>query len=422
MKRRFAETSLNPLLSSFLSLFLLHFSNKTFTISKMNNETVAVRLGTNTHQYKIEIGYETLDNCSVLAKNCLPENTQKVVIVSNPKVFRLYGEKVQSNLEKSGYQVFVWLMKDGEKYKNLRSLENALGFFSGKTLSRTDAVVALGGGVVGDLAGFASAIYQRGIAFLQIPTTLLAMIDSSVGGKTGVNSAFGKNLIGAFHQPHGVLIDISVLKTLPKRELIAGFCEAVKQGVISDYNLFNQTDDFLRNFSLSSFGKNYSDEKFVSELIKLIAAQVSFKAEIVQQDERENSVRNDVKSRKILNFGHTLAHALEKVTDYKYFKHGEAVGYGILFASELSKTLDILDGNELELLNDVIHRVGDLPDTKNINLAEVVKAFVFDKKTVGKSLQWILLEGIGKPKIYTDKDIPNSAILKTLKKVLHLRN
>ncbi|MGI8884304.1 MAG: 3-dehydroquinate synthase, partial [Pyrinomonadaceae bacterium] len=280
----------------------------------MNNETVAVRLGTNTHQYKIEIGYDTLDNCGVWAKRCLPENTQKIVIVSNPKVFRLYGETVQNALEKSGYEVFVWLMKDGEKYKNLRSLENALGFFSGKTLSRTDAVVALGGGVVGDLAGFASAIYQRGIAFLQIPTTLLAMIDSSVGGKTGVNSAFGKNLIGAFHQPHGVLIDISVLKTLPKRELIAGFCEAIKQGAISGEKLFNQTGGFLRDFSLNNFRKGYSDEKFVSELIKLIAAQVSFKAEIVQQDERENSVRSDVKSRKILNFGHTLAHALEKVT------------------------------------------------------------------------------------------------------------
>ena len=405
--------------SLFLAL-LLHFPDKTFTIPKMKNETVAVRLGTsNTHRYKIEIGHETLDNCGVWSKNCLPENTQKIVIVSNPKVFRLYGERVQGGLETAGYEIFVWLMKDGEKYKNLRSLETALGFFSSQTLSRTDAVVALGGGVVGDLAGFASAIYQRGISFLQIPTTFLAMIDSSVGGKTGVNSAFGKNLIGAFHQPHGVLIDISTLKTLPKRELIAGFCEAVKQGVISDYNLFNQTGGFLRDYSLEKLVKNFPDEKFVSGLISLIAAQVGFKAEIVQQDERENLVRSDIKSRKILNFGHTLAHALEKVTDYKYFKHGEAVGYGILFVAEISKTLDILDGNELELLNDVIHRVGDLPDTKNINLEEVIKAFKFDKKTVGKSLQWILLEGIGKPKIYADKDIPNSVILKTLKKVLH---
>ncbi|HEY0658338.1 MAG TPA: 3-dehydroquinate synthase family protein, partial [Pyrinomonadaceae bacterium] len=256
----------------------------------MKNETVAVRLGTNTHQYKIEIGHDTLANCGDWAKRSLPDNTKKIIIASNRKIFGLYGETVQAGLEKSGYEVFVWLMKDGEKHKNLRSLENALGFFSRNTLSRTDAVIALGGGVVGDLAGFAAAIYQRGIAFLQIPTTFLAMIDSSVGGKTAVNSGFGKNLIGAFHQPNGVLIDISTLKTLPKRELIAGFCEAVKQGAISDEKLFNQTAEFLREFPLNKFKKFYSDEKFVSELKKLVAAQVSFKAEIVQQDERENSV------------------------------------------------------------------------------------------------------------------------------------
>jgi 3-dehydroquinate synthase len=401
---------------------LLHFCDKHFTILEMGNETVAVDLGTKKHSYKIEIGHETLSACGVWAAKNLPENTKKIAIISNGKIFRLYGEKVQSSLEASGYEVCVWLMKDGEKYKNLRSLENALKFFSENNLSRTDAVVALGGGVVGDLAGFAAAVFQRGIAFLQVPTTFLAMIDSSVGGKTAVNSEFGKNLIGAFHQPNGVLIDVSTLKTLPKRELIAGFCEAVKQGAIADEKLFNKTAEFLRDFSLSEFKSLYGNEKFVSSLQKLIAAQVSFKAEIVQQDEQESSERDDGKSRKILNFGHTLGHALEKVTNYKYFKHGEAVGYGILFASELSKTLDIFDENELNLLNDVMHRVGELPKTDNIDLDEVIKAFKYDKKTIGKSLQWILLEGIGKPKITTDENIPNSAILKTLKKVLHSRN
>ena len=388
----------------------------------MKNKIVTVRLGADTHQYKIEIGHDLLNNCGDWAKNSLPENTKKIIIVSNPKVFRLYGEQVQNSLEKSGFEIFVWLMKDGEKYKNFRSLENALRFFSGNNLLRTDSVIALGGGVVGDLAGFAAAIYQRGIAFLQIPTTFLAMIDSSVGGKTAVNSAFGKNLIGAFHQPHGVLIDITTLKTLPKRELTAGFCEAIKQGAISDEKLFQKTSEFLLDFPLNNFKKFYASEKFSSDLKNLIAAQVSFKAEIVRQDEKESSARIDGKSRKILNFGHTLAHALEKVTDYKYFKHGEAVGYGILFASELSKTLDIFDANELKLLNDVMHRVGDLPKADNINLEEIVKAFKYDKKTVGKSLQWILLEKIGKPKITSGEDIPNSAILKTLKKVLHSRN
>ena len=281
----------------------------------MKNKTVSVELGSKKHSYKINIGHDSLDACGVWAKKSLPENTKKIVIVSNRRIFRLYGERVQNSLKKSGYELCVWLMKDGEKYKNLRSLEAALKFFSENNLSRTDAVVALGGGVVGDLAGFAAAVYQRGIAFLQIPTTFLAMIDSSVGGKTAVNSEFGKNLIGTFHQPNGVLIDIATLKTLPKRELTAGFCEAVKQGAIADEKLFNLTAEFLREFSLDNFKNLYVDNAFVTDFTNLIAAQVSFKAEIVQQDEKESSARNDVKSRKILNFGHTLGHALEKVTD-----------------------------------------------------------------------------------------------------------
>ncbi|HEX8288770.1 MAG TPA: 3-dehydroquinate synthase [Pyrinomonadaceae bacterium] len=388
----------------------------------MKNETVSVKLGAKKHSYKIEIGHNTLEKCGDWAKNSLPKSAKKIVIVSNPKIFRLYGERAQNSLSEAGYETLVWLMNDGEKYKNLRSLESALRFFSENNLSRTDAVVALGGGVVGDLAGFASAIYQRGIAFLQIPTTFLAMIDSSVGGKTAVNSEFGKNLIGAFHQPNGVLVDVSVLKTLPKRELIAGFCEAVKQGAIADEKLFNRTGEFLRNFSLNKFKKFYDDEGFVSALKSLIAAQVGFKAEIVQQDEKESSERSDGKSRKILNFGHTLGHALEKVTDYKYFKHGEAVGYGILFAAELSKTLDIFDENELKSLNDVMHRVGNLPRADEIAPNDLIQAFKYDKKTIGKSLQWILLEGIGKPVIVSDENIPNSAIQKTLEKVLLSRN
>jgi len=273
--------------------------------------------------------------------------------------------------------------------------------------------------VVGDLAGFAAAVFMRGLAFLQIPTTLLAMIDSSVGGKTAVNTAFGKNLIGAFHQPRGVLIDVETLQTLPRRELTAGFCEAVKQAAIADANLFNQTAGFLENFSPGKFKKYFSDVKFVPALENLIAAQIAFKAQIVMQDERESVERSDGKSRKILNFGHTLAHALEKVTDYKRFKHGEAVGCGILFAAELSKKLEILDENELNLLNDVLLRVGRLPDTRNISLEKVFEAFAFDKKTVGNSLQWILLKKIGEPVIVENKDISTSTIYETLKKVLH---
>jgi 3-dehydroquinate synthase len=358
-----------------------------------------------------------LKTCGDWAKNCLSEKARKIVVVSNPKIFRLYGAAVKNSLEKNGFEVSVWLMKDGERHKNFRSLETALKFFSEIKLKRTDAVVALGGGVVGDLAGFAAAVYLRGIAFLQIPTTLLAMIDSSVGGKTAVNTEFGKNLIGAFHQPRGVLIDVDVLQTLPRRELTAGFCEAVKQGAIADEKLFTQTAEFLRNYSPQKFKKFFSQEDFSENLQNLIAAQVAFKAEIVSQDERESADRIDVKSRKILNFGHTIGHALEKVTGYKRFKHGEAVGYGILAAAEISKEVAKFVQDDIKSLNDVVRLTGNLPNADNIAIEDIIAAISFDKKSVGESLQWILLEKIGKPKIISDREIPKAVIAKSLKKI-----
>ncbi len=380
---------------------------------------VAVKLLGSSHDYQIEIGHGLLKTSGDWARKCLSPKTKKIVILSNAKVFGLYGETVVNSFEKQDFEVLTFLMKDGEKYKNFRTLENLLKFIGENKLTRTDAVVALGGGVVGDLAGLAAAIFMRGLAFLQIPTTLLAMIDSSVGGKTAVNTTFGKNLIGAFHQPRGVLIDVETLQTLSRRELTAGFCEAVKQSAIAEAKLFNQTAGFLETYSPDKFKKYFRSEVFVSALENLIAAQIAFKAQIVMQDEKENIDRSDGKSRKILNFGHTLAHALEKVTDYKRFKHGEAVGYGILFAAALSKKLEILDEYELNLLNDVLLRVGKLPDTRNISLEKVFEAFAFDKKTVGNSLQWILLRQIGDPVIIENKDISTSIIHKTLKKVLH---
>jgi 3-dehydroquinate synthase len=381
-------------------------------------KTVSVKLNQIQFSYDISIEHDSLTSCGNWARNCLLQTTKKIAIVSNRKVFGLYGETVKRNFEAAGFESPVFLMKDGERYKNLRSLEETLRFFSENKLTRTDSVAALGGGVVGDLAGFASAIFLRGVQFLQIPTTLLAMIDSSVGGKTGVNSAFGKNLIGAFQQPSGVLIDVKTLQTLPRRELTSGFCEAIKQGVLADKKLFHQTDGFLEMFSPYRFKKYFEDEYFLAELERLIAAQIAFKAEIVMQDERENAGRIDAKSRKILNFGHTLAHALEKVTDYKRFKHGEAVGWGILFAASLSKRLDIFDSNELNLLNDVVHRSGSLPNLGDIDVEKVIEAFAFDKKSIENSLQWILLKGIGDPVIYKNEEIPHAILRTTLKDFL----
>lgn len=381
-------------------------------------KNIPVEINESAHRYEIEIESGSLKNCGVRAKRCLPAPAKKIALISNRKVFNLYGETVAKSLEKQGFIVFVWLMKDGERYKNFRVLAETVEFISQSELKRTDAVVALGGGVVGDLAGFAASVYLRGIAFLQIPTTLLAMIDSSVGGKTGVNSRFGKNLIGAFHQPSGVLIDVNTLKTLPRRELAAGFCEVVKQSAVASRELFNQTAVFLEKYSPSGLPKRFSDESFLASFENLIAAQVAFKAEIVAQDEREDAGRTDAKSRKILNFGHTVGHALEKATDYKVFKHGEAVGYGILAAAEIANISGILHKDELSLLNDVLRRVGKLPDAGAVDIGRVYDALSYDKKTIGNSLQWILLEEIGRPKIFQAADLPQSAVKTAIQKTL----
>jgi len=315
---------------------------------------------------------------------------------------------VIASLRRNGCHPFVHLIADGEHAKSFRSLEKTLKFFGENTLSRTDSVLALGGGVVGDLAGFAASIYLRGIPYLQVPTTLLSMIDSSVGGKTAINTAFGKNLVGSFYQPKGVMIDPEVLTTLPSRERTAGFCEAVKQGAISGSKLLNATSAVLTQ-------KPEYDSQAFSDLL---AAQIRFKSSIVAADERESPDKQDAKSRKILNFGHTFAHALEKVTDFRYLRHGEAVGWGIIFAAELSKKLELLSSDEVELLNGVVHRAGVLPPIGHIDPSGIFEAFKYDKKNIANSLHWILLKGIGKPVIVPQSKIPSSVIRSTIREVV----
>ncbi len=379
---------------------------------------VPVKLNKESLAYDITIENGALSAAGEWAASVLGGKPGKITVISNKKVFALYGDLVKQRLEKAGFKTAVFLIGDGERFKNLKTLEKALFFLGENKLARTDAVLALGGGVVGDLGGFAASVYLRGIAFLQMPTTLLSMIDSSVGGKTGVNTEFGKNLIGSFYQPKGVLIDPEVLRTLPQREITAGFCEAVKQGAISGPKLLKKTSQLLDNFGNGGFAKQPEHARFAVDLENLLAEQVKFKASIVRGDERESTTKSDAKSRKILNFGHTLAHSLEKITEYRYLKHGEAVGYGIIFAAGLSKKLGLLPADEVNLLNDVVHRAGKLPPIGHIDPAKVLETFKFDKKLIGNSLQWVLLKGIGKPVIVSQKDIPHSALLTTLRRVI----
>src|SRR5438094_650498 len=215
-------------------------------------QRVQVRLPAHKQEYEIKIDADLLSELGRSARVCLGEGARRAAIISNKMVFDLYGERAVKSLRASGFKIAHWLMNDGEQHKSLRSLEKALFFLSEAGLERGDAIVALGGGVVGDIAGFAAAVYLRGIAFIQVPTTLLAQIDASVGGKTGVNMPAGKNLVGAFHQPKLVLIDTETLRTLPRRELTSGWCEAVKQGAAGDRRLFDQTVRLLRRRSVDS--------------------------------------------------------------------------------------------------------------------------------------------------------------------------
>jgi 3-dehydroquinate synthase len=321
------------------------------------------------------------------------EAPRRVAIISNQRVFDLYGREVVRSLKAAGFKPLEWLMPEGERYKSFRILEKAVTFLSENRLERDDLVMALGGGVVGDLAGFSAAIYLRGLPLAQVPTTLLSQIDSSVGGKTGINLPTGKNLVGAFHQPSSVFIDTETLVSLPPRELVSGFCEMVKQALISDRSLFETTVHCLQ--------KSGSKRDFLvsPEFENLIAAHCGFKASIVANDERESTSRSDTKSRRVLNFGHTTAHALETITNYRVFRHGEAVGYGMLVAGELSRNLGLIDAGELKSLREAVSLCGPLPRADNLDVNQIIRALEHDKKSVGGQINWVLLEGIGRPRI-----------------------
>jgi 3-dehydroquinate synthase len=380
--------------------------------------SLKISVPSNSSEYKIVIGHGLLERSGTWVRNSLSKQTRRVAVISDDNVFGHYGDEFIRGFTAPDLKLYIYLIKGGERRKDLKTVTEILDFLSTSGISRGDAVIALGGGVVGDISGFAAAVHLRGISFLNIPTTLLSMVDASIGGKTGVNSKYGKNLIGAFHQPSGVLIDPSTLKTLPERELTAGLCEMIKQGAISGHALLNKTRDLLEWFPKARFRENYHSQIFRSHLSSMIVAHIAFKAGIVAGDQHEVSGRVDAKSRKILNFGHTLAHALEKVTGYTKLRHGEAVGYGILFAAELSKSLALCSEKDVELLNDVVHRVGTLPSLANIDRQEVFEAFKTDKKHSAGSLQMVLLKGIGKPVIVAENEIPRSTIHKVLKRLL----
>ncbi|HEY6046670.1 MAG TPA: 3-dehydroquinate synthase [Pyrinomonadaceae bacterium] len=366
--------------------------------------TVRVRLPAHSQSYEIRIGAGLLQNLGADVRARLGVKTRRAALISDRTVFKLYGRLVTESLRGAGLTVNHFNLDPHERSKSFQSLEKTVAFLSANHFERNDVVVALGGGVVGDLAGFAAAIYLRGLEFIQVPTTLLAQIDASVGGKTGINLTAGKNLVGAFHQPGFVLIDTDTLRTLPVRELTSGWCEAIKQGAAGSRRLFDQTVALLRERG-PDFGPGSKSARAQAEVSAAIAAHCRFKAAIVSGDERESLSRTDHRSRRILNFGHTTAHALEGVTGYRRFRHGEAVGYGMLVAAEISKSLGMLTSGGLESVREAVALCGPLPRADDLAVGKIAKAMAHDKKSMAGSLKWILLERIGRARIVDSSEI-----------------
>ncbi len=340
--------------------------------------TVSVQLGNRSYAIKVAPGLlkQLGGECARLKLG------DRCAIITDTNVGRKFAKPVYESLLKAGFEPVLITVPAGEKAKSLKSVQSCYDQLAAHRLERKSFIVALGGGVVGDLAGFVAATYLRGIPFVQIPTTLLAQVDSSVGGKTGVNLRAGKNLVGAFYQPRLVLCDLDTLKTLPEREFRAGLAEVVKYGIIFDAKLFAQLErDLLKILK--------RDRKI---LVPIIARCCEIKAEVVAQDETENGLRA------ILNFGHTIGHAIENISGYGKFLHGEAIAIGQVAAAKLSQKILGLPSDDVARIEKLFVRAS-LPVRIKLNSAQRKKLFTamkLDKKVSAGEIKFVLAEKIGK--------------------------
>ncbi|KAB8315305.1 3-dehydroquinate synthase [Tolypothrix campylonemoides VB511288] len=327
---------------------------------------------------------------------------KKVLLVSNPTIFKHYGESAVASLEAAGFEVASCTLPPGERYKTLSSVQKIYDTALLNRMERSSTMVALGGGVIGDMTGFAAATWLRGINVVQVPTSLLAMVDSAIGGKTGVNHPQGKNLIGAFHQPRLVLIDPEVLKTLPMREFRAGMAEVIKYGVIWDAELFAEMEA----------SKRLDQLRYVKpELIEsILTRSCQAKADVVSKDEKEAGLRA------ILNYGHTIGHAVESLTGYKVVNHGEAVAIGMVAAGQIAVELGMWQKEETERQDALIEKAG-LP-TKlpaGVDIEAIIESLQLDKKVKAGKVRFILPTQIGVVTI-TD-EVPSDTIRQVLQKM-----
>ena len=342
-------------------------------------DTTRIAVRTSVGRYPIDIAPGLAARLHALLDTAgVPERR---FVVSSPTVWRFHAQRFTGVSRDEPI-----LIPDGERFKQLATVGKIYDALIRAAADRASTIVAIGGGVTGDIAGFAAATYLRGIPIVQVPTTLLAQVDSAVGGKVGVNHPMGKNLIGAFHAPSAVVIDPDLLATLPRREFRAGLYEVVKYGVIASRELFDRvTADLPALFAREA-----------EKLVPVIAASCRIKADIVEKDERETGPR------RALNFGHTAGHALEAVTKYRRFRHGEAIAYGMLAAAELGVQRGVFAAADREALAALIVQMGPLPAVADLSAAQVVEAVGRDKKIVAGTLHYVLPMSIGSTTIATD--------------------
>ncbi len=356
-------------------------------------EKIRVELGE--RSYNIIIGNGMLKDIGKTLERF--EFSKKAALISNPTVYNLYGKTVSESLKDSGYDLTEALIPDGEEYKSLAFTEKIYEALLKAKIDRKSALIALGGGVIGDITGFAASTYMRGIDFIQAPTTLLAQVDSSVGGKTGVNHPLGKNMIGAFWQPRLVWIDTATLETLPRREFLSGLGEVIKYGVIWD-------NDF---FSYLETNRDKLLRLDIAALTYIIRRSCEIKAEVVSKDERESGLRA------ILNYGHTIGHAIETVTGYRKYLHGEAVAIGMYMEAKLSQQIGLIDNKEVLRIKALIASYG-LPSEMpgEIKANDLIEVMRIDKKTIGGKMHFVLPEKAGSVRIHggiTAEDIKRLA-------------
>jgi shikimate kinase/3-dehydroquinate synthase len=340
---------------------------------------------TATQSYPIFVGYGLLEKLGEKMKQAALSGT--ATIISDENVFSLYGSKVEGILKHAGFAVNSFVVPPGEETKSMEYAIKIYDFLVEHRTERDDIIIALGGGMVGDLAGFVAATFLRGMPWIQVPTSLVAMVDASIGGKVGVNHPEGKNLIGDFYQPNLVLADPQTLTTLPQRELISGWAEVIKHGMILDEEFVQFLESNVNRLT-----------KLEPELLtRAIANSAAIKAQVVSQDEKEKEGK-----RTVLNYGHTIAHGLEAATQYKRFLHGEAVAIGMVGAAKLSQRLGLLSSAAVERQQALLQKFGLPTVFSGLGLTEITRAMELDKKTKGKAIRWVLLQDIGRVTMRSD--------------------